>query len=106
MLTNLFAKIEGARQEFKVQIPEPVMLDWMDENSWKRSTSAYVALRPVRVEVTFNIKGEQLFERFDVDGLYLDVSSTRMAVGESRHDIATFVLVERAEGVSITRATD
>lgn len=104
VLTDLLAKVVGVRQSFVLTVPEPFKLDWSDSDSWKNSRGANVALEPVIVEITLEVKGEQLFERFIVDGLYLNVVVSREEVGGSKHDVATMVLVERESGVSITRA--
>lgn len=104
VLTDLLAKVVGVRQSFTLAVPEPFKLDWADSASWKNSRGANVALEPVVVEIALDVKGEQLFERFIVDGLYLSVVVSREEVGGSKHDVATMVLVEQESGVSITRA--
>lgn len=105
ILTDIYAELEGVRQEFQLQVIAPLKLDWSDPDSWRNRRGAYVALEPVRIEVSFDVRGEHLFEHFEVDGLYLEVSASELMVGGERHDTLTLVLVEKAEGVSITRAT-
>lgn len=104
VLTDLLTKVVGVRQSFGLTVPEPFKLDWTDSDSWKNSRGAHVALEPIVVEIFLEVKGEQLFERFTVDGVYLNVVISREEVGESRHDVATMTLVEQESGVSITRA--
>ena len=103
ILVGLFAKLDGVSQEFCLKVVEPPRLDWENEDSWKRSGDAHIAIEPVIIEINFRVKGEELFERFRVNGLFLEVQSSDMDVGGSRNEIATLMLVEKEEGVSITR---
>lgn len=104
ILTTIYAEIDGVRQDFQLKVITPLKLDWNDEDSWRNRRGAHVALEPVRVEVTYNIRGEHLFETFYVDGLFLEVTASTMNVGGEEHDTLTLVLVEKAEGVTINRA--
>ena len=105
LLTDLLGDIAGARQEFELIVPEPLMLDWENADSWKNNSGAEVAITPFIVEVHLSIKAENFTEMFKVDGLYLSISITDQDVaGGGRHEIATMRLIEKEEGVSITRA--
>lgn len=106
VLTNLLGKLTGARQEFSLVVPEPMKLDWDDADSWSDSDRAYVKLEPFIVEIYLSVRGESLFETFLVDGLFLDVQFSEMEAidGSGSHDVATLMLTEREDGVSITRA--
>lgn len=106
VLTSLFAEFEGARQSFQLKVIEPLKLDWSNELSWRRRTDAYAALEPVRIEVTLDVRGEHLFEQFDVNGLFLDVKASKQGAADGRHTVVTLVLVEGEEGVRITRASE
>lgn len=103
ILADLFAKVSGVKQYFSLVVPELWILDWSDTDSWGNSSGAHVALKPFVVEIQLDVRGESVSETFTVDGLYLDVTLSDETVDGSRHEIATMQLVEKEEGVSITR---
>lgn len=98
ILTGLLGELKGIRQDFTLTAVTPVMLDWQNEESWRRRDGAHVALKPVQIEVEFNARGEHLFETFQVNGLFLDV------VVANRTQL-TLSVAESMEGVSITRVS-
>lgn len=104
VLTELQGKLAGARQSFSLIVPEPFELDWADSNSWRDSDGANIALSPVLVEVTLAVRGETVYDRFTVDGLYLVVNITQQEIDGSSHDVATMYLAEMESGVEISRA--
>ena len=99
ILPDLLAKFVGVDYELQLSVPEPLRFDWSDPDSYRSRDSAYIALEPFVVEVDLRVKSENIFEKFIVDGLYLDVQLFKM--GETKH--MTFQLTEKEEGVRISR---
>lgn len=105
VVTDLLGLLANAKQSFKLSVPEPIELDWNNPNSWRDRGGADVAIKPIKLEVNLQVRGEQVFERFEVDGLFLtvDISKQEQSDG-SKHEIATMQFTEREEGVIISRA--
>lgn len=105
VVTDLLGLLANAKQSFKLVVPEPLVFDWSNPDSWSNRRGANIALKPFRIEATLNVRGETVFETFDVDGLFLTVDIQRQETDAGdRHDIATMRLTEKEEGVIISRA--
>ena len=100
VLTELLGKFVGVQQEFRLELVSEMDIDWFSELNAQGSDTAFLALKPLEIEVYSKVKSEEIFETFFVSGLFIDVSVFEMGP----NSIAQFRITEYGdEGVSITR---